>query len=208
LFIINFAGTTGVTEVAKQQSVSANGTAMTTPTSPVTTALLKFAQATFLDLPAATVKRMVSSDGERAMYEAGWKAYDALVGVSNELTNQLYSSEAFGTAAGRMIDATVRWQRFQNALAGAFFSSLWPAIGLPTASELESMREEVRAMREELAAQRAEQATARAAESPRPSRERISSPVMTPSANPAVHQIAVWSGWPISEAREVDDVGN
>ncbi len=194
--------------MAKQSSVSANGTAMTTATSPVTTALLKFAQAAFLDLPAATVKRVVSSDGERAMYEAGWNAYDALVGVSNELTNQLYGSEAFGSAAGRVIDATVRWQRFQNAIAGAFFGSLWPAIGLPTASEIESVREEVRVMREELAAQRAEEAAARAIEARRATRERISSPVMTPSANPAVHQIAVWSGWPISERRETDDVGN
>jgi hypothetical protein len=194
--------------VAKQNSVSANGTARTTATSPIGTALLKFAQATFLDLPAATVKRIVSSDGERAMYEAGWKAYDALVGVSNELTNQLYGSEAFGSAAGRMIDATVRWQRFQNAVAGAFFSSLWPAIGLPTASEIESMREEVRAMREELAAQRAEEAAVRALEARRPTRERITSPVITPSSSSAVHQIAVWSGWPISETRETDDVGN
>jgi len=172
------------------------------------TALLKFAQATLLDLPAATVKWIVSSDGERAMYEAGWNAYDALVGVSNELTNQLYGSEVFGNAASRMIDATVRWQRLQSAVAGAFFSSFWPAIGLPTASEIESVREEVRAMREELAAQRAEEAAARAVESRRPNRERITSPVVTPSANPAVHQIAVWSGWPISEGREADDVGN
>jgi hypothetical protein len=194
--------------VAKQHSVSANGSAMTTATSPIATALLKFAQATFLDLPAATVKRMVSSDGERAMYEAGWKAYDALVGVSNELTNQLYSSEAFGNAAGRMIDATVRWQRLQNAVAGAFFSSLWPAIGLPTASEIESMRQEIRAMREELAAQRAEEAAVRAIEARHPTRERITSPIVPSSSNPAVHQIAVWSGWPISEAREADDVGN
>jgi hypothetical protein len=193
--------------VAKQQPVSANGAAKTTSASPVTTALLKFAQATLLDLPAATVKRVISSDGERAMYEAGWKAYDALIGVSNELTNQLYGSEAFGSAAGRLIDATVRWQRFQNAVAGAFFGSLWPAIGLPTASEIESVREEVRAMREELAAQRAEEAALRALEARRPTRERITSPVIAPSSNPAVHQIAVWSGWPMSE-RETDDVGN
>jgi hypothetical protein len=194
--------------VAKQHSVSANGMATTTGTSPIATQLLKFAQATFLELPAATVKRVVSSDGERAMYEAGWKAYDALVGFSNEVTNQLYGSEMFGSAASRLIDATVRWQRFQNAVAGAFFGSLWPAIGLPTASEIESVREEVRAMREELAAQRAEEAAARAVEARRPTRERITSPVMIPSTNPAVHQVAVWSGWPISEAREADDVGN
>ncbi len=194
--------------MAKQNSVSANGTAKTTATSPIATQLLKFVQATLLELPAATVKRLVSSDGERAMYEAGWKAYDALVGVSNEVTNRLYGSEAFGSAASRMIDATVRWQRFQNAVAGAFFGSLWPAIGLPTASEIESVREEVRAMRGELAAQRAEEAAMRALEARRPTRERITSPVMTPSANPAVHQVAVWSGWPISEAREANDVGN
>ena len=196
--------------MAKQVS---NGTpnngAPAVETSPVASALVKFAEATLLELPVATVKRVVSQDkeneNERAMYEAGWKAYDAFVGLTNEATKQIYSSRRFTEFAGRSIDTFVRWQRFSNAVSGAIFNSLWPAIGLPTATEVEGVREDIRALREELAASRVVEQAARQAQIRRPSRERITSTTL-PSSNPGVHQVSVWSGWPIPEV--LDDVRN
>ena len=44
----------------------------------------------------------------------------------------------------------LRWQRLNAAVAGAFFSALWPAVGLPSSTEVEGLRSDVRAMREEL----------------------------------------------------------
>jgi hypothetical protein len=192
--------------VAKQVS---NGTpnhgAPAVETSPVASALVKFAEATLLELPVATVKRIVSPDNERAMYEAGWKAYDAFVGLTNEATKQIYSSRRFGEIAGRSIDTFVRWQRFSNAVTGAFFTSLWPTIGLPTSTEVEAVREDIRSLREELAATRAVESASRQVEIRRPTRERITSTTL-PSSNPGVHQVSVWSGWPIPEV--LDDVRN
>ena len=174
-------------------------------TSPVASALVKFAEAAFLDLPVTAVKRLVSKADERQMYEAGWKAYDALVGLSNEATRQIYTNPRFGEVAGRSLGSFVRWQRFSNAVAGAFFSSLWPTVGLPTANEVEAVREDIRSLREELAATRAAEQAARQVEIRRPTREHITSPII-PATSAGVHQVAVWSGWPIPEA--LNDVRN
>jgi hypothetical protein len=196
-----------VIEVANQVS---NGTSKSgkpaVETSPVASALVKFAGAAFLELPSAAVKRIVADGSERAVYEAGWKAYDALVGLTNEATKQIYSNPRFGEIAGRSIDTFVRVQRFQNAVVGAFFSSLWPTIGLPTSNEVEAVREDIRSLRDELAEARAAEQAARQVEIRQPTRERICSPVMVPSLNPGVHQVAVWSGWPIAEV--MNDVRN
>jgi hypothetical protein len=44
----------------------------------------------------------------------------------------------------------LRAQRMGDAMASAFFGNLWPAIGLPAANEVRSLRDEVSALREDL----------------------------------------------------------
>ena len=173
-------------------------------TSPVASALVKLAEAA-LELPVTAAKRLVSQADERQMYEAGWKAYDALVDVANEATKTLYTNPRFGEVAGRSLDTFVRWQRFSNAVAGAFFSSLWPSVGLPTANEVEAVREDIRSLREELSAARAAEQASRQVEIRRPTREHITSPII-PATSAGVNQVSVWAGWPIPEA--LNDVRN
>jgi hypothetical protein len=174
-------------------------------TSPVASAIAKFAEAALLELPITAVKRLASQADERQMYEAGWKAYDALVGLTNEATKSLYTNPRFGEIAGRSLDTFVRWQRFSNAVTGAFFSSLWPTVGLPTANEVEAVREDIRSLREELAANRAAEQAARQVEIRRPTREHITSPII-PSTGSSAHQVSVWAGWPMPE--DINDVRN
>src|SRR5271166_5302525 len=117
--------------------------------------ILKLAQCLMPEPPTAKVKRMVAGivadkGIDRQLHEMGWKAYDTVIGAANNVTNRAFTSPAVGQVLGGAIDIMLRWQRLNAAVAGAFFSALWPAVGLPSATELEAVRRDVRAMREEL----------------------------------------------------------
>lgn len=111
--------------------------------------LAKFARTAWFDLPLAAAKRMLGAGDEKNFTEAGWKAYDAWVRLANEATNELYSNRLFGDLTGRTMESALRLQQVGDALASAFFGNLWPAVGLPTASEIRTLRDEVMALREE-----------------------------------------------------------
>jgi hypothetical protein len=114
----------------------------------------KLFEATWIDIPAAAAKRLMAGEDEGAMREAGWKAYDAFVRLSNEASNFLYTNRTFGEMAGRGIGLALRAQRVGDAVASAVFGNLWPAIGLPTGSEVQALRSDVRTLREEVRAAR------------------------------------------------------
>jgi hypothetical protein len=105
----------------------------------------KFMQAFWLELPMA-VARNLSGDSE-ALGEAGWKAYDAWISLTNEATNQVYENPMFGSLTGAALETTLRVQQAGGALASAFFGNLWPAIGLPTRDEIAALREEIASLR-------------------------------------------------------------
>ena len=111
---------------------------------------VKLFEAAWVDLPAAAVKRLFTTDGEGAVREAGWKAYDAWVRLANDASNRMYANPTFGAVAGRGIQAGLQVNRVVDAVASAIFGNLWPAIGLPTATDVQALRGEVKALREEL----------------------------------------------------------
>jgi hypothetical protein len=118
--------------------------------------LFNLAEAAIVDLPVAAVKRLAGSSDERDLHEAGWKAYDAAVAIANDATNRVFTTPAIAGLTSRSLEAAVRWQRLNNALAGAFFASLWPSLGLPTATEVQAAREDLSEIRGEIQAMRIE----------------------------------------------------
>ncbi len=203
-----------VDAMASKTQISSNGIKAKPTEPPLSTEILKVARAALLDLPAAAINRLISSGSDRELYEAAWTAYDSVIGLVNEATNRTYTNPSVGEFASRVIDFSLQWQRFNTAMAGAFFANLWPALNLPTASEVDGMRTELRALREELRgaiAERASTPTRRDREvhpemritehlvAKRPATERHSN----------TFQVSVWSGWPTAENREnVGNVGN
>jgi len=165
---------------------------------------LKVAKSALLDLPTAALQRLVGGGDERALYEAAWTAYDSVIGLVNEATNRTYTNDSIGEFASRAIDISLQFQRFNAAMAGAFFANLWPAMNLPTGTEVEGMRTELKALRAELRSAVAERELA----STRREREvvpemRINEHLVAkrPAADrhSNVYQVAVWSGWPSAE---------
>ena len=116
----------------------------------------KLFEAAWIDLPAAAVKRLLSKEDEGAVRQAGWKAYDAWVSLANDASNRIYANPTFGAVTGRGIHAGLQVTRVIDAVASAIFGNLWPAIGLPTATDMQALRADVKALREELRSVRAE----------------------------------------------------
>ena len=201
--------------------------------------ILKLAQCLMPEPPSAKVKRMVASVAgkgiDRQVHELGWKAYDTVVGAANNVTNRAFTSPAVGQVLGGAIDMMLRWQRLNAAVAGAFFSALWPAVGLPSANEVEGLRSDLRAMREELREAVAERDSKDdfASELHVAVRESIvnqqadeklaarqtngdTATQIDPAAMEAskakktsVYQFSVWSGWPgVDPTEHGEDVGN
>ena len=113
----------------------------------------KLFEAAWVDLPAAAVKRVLSGSDESAqgaVRDAGWKAYDAWIRLANDASNRMYANPGFGAIAGRGIQAGLQVTRVVDALASAVFGNLWPAIGLPTATDVQALHADVKALREEL----------------------------------------------------------
>lgn len=116
--------------------------------------IFSLAEAAVVDLPIATAKSLVGSSSERELHEAGWKAYDAVVAIANGATNRVFTTPAIAKLTARSLDAAVRWQRLNNAVQGAFFATLWPSLGLPTATEVQAARDELSEIRGEIQAMR------------------------------------------------------
>jgi hypothetical protein len=125
------------------------GEIMSSRQSRVAEELAKFARVAWFDLPLAAAKRMLGADDEKNLTEAAWKAYDAWVRLANEATNELYSSRLFGDLTGRTMESALRAQQVSDAVASAFFGNLWSAVGLPTAREIQALRDEMTLLREE-----------------------------------------------------------
>ena len=113
--------------------------------------MLKLALCLMPEPPTAKVRRVIAESLiDRQVHEVAWTAYDTVVGAANDLTNRLFANPAVGNVLGGAIDIVLRWQRFNAAVAGAFFGTLWPAVDLPAATDIEAIRIELRSMREEL----------------------------------------------------------
>ena len=123
---------------------------MSQPKSELKTGLLALAEVAAIDLPAALTLRAFRAETDGDLYKAGWKAYEAATGVVTELTNRAYANKGIGKVGARMLENTMKTQRVVDAMAGAFFSALWPSLGLPTATDIEALRRDVKYLREEV----------------------------------------------------------
>ncbi|HLI80015.1 MAG TPA: hypothetical protein VKV03_08530, partial [Candidatus Binataceae bacterium] len=106
---------------------------MSQPKSELKTGLLALAEVALIDLPAAVTLRAFKAETDGELYKAGWKAYEAATGVVTDLTNRAYANRSVAKVGARMLENGLRTQRFVDALSGAFFSALWPSVGLPMA---------------------------------------------------------------------------
>jgi len=123
---------------------------MSQPKPELKTGLLALAEVALIDLPAAVTLRAFKAETDGELYKAGWKAYEAATGVVTDLTNRAYANRSVARVGARVIENGLKTQRVVDAFAGAFFSALWPSLGLPMASDIEALRRDVKALREEV----------------------------------------------------------
>jgi hypothetical protein len=123
---------------------------MNQPKSELKTGLLALAEVALIDLPAAVTLRAFKAETDGDLYQAGWKAYEAATGMVTDLTNRAYANRSIARVGARMLENGLKTQRVVDAFAGAFFSALWPSLGLPMAADIEALRRDVKSLREEI----------------------------------------------------------
>jgi len=170
--------------------------------SQLTDGLLKLAEVAVIDLPAAATLRIFQREQENELYSAGWKAYEAATSVITELTNRAYANRAIGRMGANALERILKTQRVADAIAGAFFSALWPSLGLPTADDIESLRRDVKAMREEVRAAALQQKIASLDESDSALGELLRESATGARIHPEFDN-ASWVGWHALPAVEV-----
>jgi hypothetical protein len=106
-----------------------------------------------LDLPVVTAKRGFGMAETRAVTATAWKGYDASIRLGSASIDWLYGNHLLGGLLARSGNGLLRWQRLNKALTGAFFAGLWRATDLPTATEVNGLRDELRALAASLDAQ-------------------------------------------------------
>ena len=106
-----------------------------------------------LDLPLVTAKRGLGMAEKRAVADTAWKGYDASIRLGSASIDRLYGNHLLGGLFARSVHGLLLWQRLNSAVMGAFFTGLWRATDLPTATEVNAVREELRALAASLNAQ-------------------------------------------------------
>jgi len=179
--------------------------------------ILKLAQCLMPVAPTKKVKEEIDRAeiearlAEASLSDVAWRAYDSVVGLTKVTTNGLFTNETVGQVLGTSIDMMLRWQRFNTAVAGAFFTALWPAVGLPTGSEVAQVRADIRGLREELRAAVIEAETNEdyARELHEAVRHSIVNGSEVADRGPSSQQVAVWTGWTDPQHTEIiANVGN
>lgn len=107
----------------------------------------------FVDLPLTWVGQRLGLKEEQETVAIGWKGYDAGVRLANSGLDSLYRNPLSGKVMGRSLEVLLRWQQINKTVAGAFFTTVWRSVGLPTTDETQALRAQVQALREELRAQ-------------------------------------------------------
>jgi len=178
--------------------------------------ILKLAQCLMPVAPTKKVKEVIDRAeiearlAEASLSDVAWRAYDSVVGLTKVTTNGLFTNETVGQVLGTSIDMMLRWQRFNSAVAGAWFNALWPAVGLPTGSEVAAMRADIRGLREELRSVVIEAETSEdyARELHEAARRSIVNGDGSADHGSSSQQVSVWTGWTDRERMELDNVGN
>lgn len=105
----------------------------------------------FFDLPLAGLKWSFGAGEEKDATIAAWKGYDAGVRATVAAIDALYRNPLFNDLFGRTVSTMLRWQQIGNAVSGAVFTSVWKALGAPTAAEAQGLSEQLRSLEHRLA---------------------------------------------------------
>lgn len=178
---------------------------MSQSTSDFKTGLLNLAEVAWIDLPSALTLRTFRAEKNGELAQAGWKAYEAATSVVTDLTNRAYANRSIAKVSARVLENGLKTQRVLDAVAGAFFSALWPSLGLPLASDIEALRRDVKALREEVRAAAYERAVSEedTDEVSREAEVARANAIREAAVGARAHRDFDWSGWRALPAVEV-----
>jgi len=104
----------------------------------------------FFDLPVASLKWGLGAGEEKDATIAAWKGYDASVRLATAAIDALYRNPLFSDTFSRTLSTMLRWQQVGNTVSGTVFTSLWKTMGIPSATELQGLSEQLRGLEQRL----------------------------------------------------------
>ncbi len=99
----------------------------------------------FVEVPLTLARGFFGRGTQRENVDVGWKAYDSWIRLATTSVNDLYRSAWFGQTMITAFEGLVQLQRLSNVVTGSVFPTVWRIAGLATASDIQTVREEIQA---------------------------------------------------------------
>jgi hypothetical protein len=84
--------------------------------------------------------------------QAAWTLYESWIRLANDAGNTLYAHASFGRLSGGLFETALLIQRASTTIRSAILANLWPALELPTAEQVQRLRDNLAALQAELQA--------------------------------------------------------
>jgi hypothetical protein len=115
---------------------------------------MHFYEALIFEFPTAFVIDLSGDAEMKNLRQAVWTLYDSWICVANEVNNALYAHASFGRLSGDVFETAQHMQYAATAISSAILANVWPALGLPTAQQVQRLREDLRTLQMDLQAAR------------------------------------------------------
>jgi hypothetical protein len=130
-----------------------NRSQMRTTQSSIPSQIMRFYKTLMFELPTALVMDLGNADMKRVRQTA-WTLYDSWIRLANDSSNALHADPSFGRLSGGLFETALLIQRTSTTIWSAILANLWPALELPTAQEVQRLRDNLAGLQAELQAAR------------------------------------------------------
>jgi hypothetical protein len=114
----------------------------------------RFYETLIFELPTAFVIDLSGEAEMRNLQQAAWTSYDSWIYVPNDAANALYADASFARLSGGIFESPLLIQYAGTTISSAIFANPWPALGLPTAQQVQRLREDLHTLQTDLQAVR------------------------------------------------------
>ncbi|MGE0821335.1 MAG: hypothetical protein AB7G75_24475 [Candidatus Binatia bacterium] len=112
--------------------------------------VMKVYKALVVDLPLAGTRWALGLGTDKKTAQTMWTGYDAGVRLATAAVDSLYRSQSLSEIVGTSVNQMFRWQQLGSTLTNAVTTSVWKSLGLPTATEVRTLRDHVHTLEVQL----------------------------------------------------------
>jgi len=127
---------------------------MGTTQSSIPSEIMRFYKTLIFELPTALAMDLTGNADMKSVRQTAWTLYDSWIRLANDASNALHADPSFGRLSGGLFETALLIQRASTTIRSAILANLWPALELPTAPQVQRLRDDLAALQAELQAAR------------------------------------------------------